>query len=1082
MASSGGKTPGAPAAPPRKIFVQKFAESRAPEFDSLISVVKDRTNNNLKVQLNERRRTGSYRKLKNFTKKRKLGLFGETSGPADKEHNKKVPRRVRRRMELKGNPESGFTTSGDGTKRLRTHMWHVKRFTMTKRWGFYLPLGLHGKGRGSRAVLRWFQNGAVVHDSSYNSVVQLEVLRLVLVPSPSTQPKDILDSIQSGAVYGTAMLHHAGAPLSRAIVPVTYMWRPSHLVSGDVDTTNHTNGGCDKAESSQSCSSDRQLWILIHASAFCEGFNALKFACQKQMTESGIPIQCFSLEGQLGKLDIIGPKAFQLLQRILHPVSCGSEASWELGGCSVVEAGDDAKIEKSSLLESEDNISYCSVLSVTVKDPRTVGEKKTADTPESASVGVLNGAVEDNAKKQVRFPVVSVKNGKLLPASCSKPESSGSFASTETLWDARRGVSPPLQENVLCLEKHFSRLDFLCLDDPTLEMPTNLSELQGSRTCPILLLKNNNCPGLHMGWSVIMPLSWTRVFWNSIVLKGANTIGQREKRWIACNVGLPNFPSDFPDCSAYEYLMASEGVALDQQAERLPPSVKPFKVPIPPPWNTVRVAADNLFQAPAASNRSTKVLGDPISSEEQMSEENLLADSSSRHCGPTSDSGDGSKFDGFVARTSAVLNDFLKENHGSQLLFPEVKSKNTRSPKFTIDESKLGGAQNGLSPIAFGRRLCFLRVLLHAVKEGVFEEGAVVCAPLLSDIPMRTFNYIEDGLQIPESSVRSYFKEQHPSKWELQIPQDPAAMESHRWPIGFVTTGFVRGSKKPVAVAMCEAGLLARLREEQWNKMPEKRERKETLVLVRNLRSTAYRLARATVVLEQQEEDLEFFYVKRAVNRSISGGFCYGWTEEDWIREKMADAKRRHWSIRSGLQNQSGESGFEGGDSSLDLKKADLPRYAILETSKGFITVELFKDSAPGVVDKFIDLCEKGHFKNMRFHRVIKHYVIQAGVAGNPGATEDDWTLRGKHYSQLDTSLKHEAFMLGTSKGKHDDKGFELFITTAPIPDLNEKLMVFGRVTKGEDVVQEIEEVDTDEHFQPKSRIDIVNVTLKQKI
>ena len=44
--------------------------------------------------------------------------------------------------------------------------------------------------------------------------------------------------------------------------------------------------------------------------------------------------------------------------------------------------------------------------------------------------------------------------------------------------------------------------------------------------------------------------------------------------------------------------------------------------------------------------------------------------------------------------------------------------------------------------------------------------------------------------------------------------------------------------------------------------------------------------------------------------------------------------------------------------------------------------------------------------------------------------------------------------MLGTSKGKHINKGFALFITTAPIPDLNEKVIVFGRVIKGEDVVQ----------------------------
>lgn len=190
----------------------------------------------------------------------------------------------------------------------------------------------------------------------------------------------------------------------------------------------------------------------------------------------------------------------------------------------------------------------------------------------------------------------------------------------------------------------------------------------------------------------------------------------------------------------------------------------------------------------------------------------------------------------------------------------------------------------------------------------------------------------------------------------------------------------------------------------------------------------------------------------------------------------------RHWSLRSRIQTQSRKSlGFEAEHAFVDPKKSDLPGYAVLNTSKGTITVELFKDGSLEVVDKFVDLCEKGHFKGMRFRHVIKHYVIQAGDTDSVRAAED-LTLKGKHYSQLDTSLKHEAFMLGTSKGKHDDKGFELFITTAPIPDLTEKLIVFGRVIKGEDVVQEIEEVDTDEYFQPKSRIGIINVILKQEI
>ncbi|XVF72759.1 hypothetical protein PTKIN_Ptkin12aG0146200 [Pterospermum kingtungense] len=192
-------------------------------------------------------------------------------------------------------------------------------------------------------------------------------------------------------------------------------------------------------------------------------------------------------------------------------------------------------------------------------------------------------------------------------------------------------------------------------------------------------------------------------------------------------------------------------------------------------------------------------------------------------------------------------------------------------------------------------------------------------------------------------------------------------------------------------------------------------------------------------------------------------------------------ATYRHWSQRSRIHGENRESVSEGLNPFVESKKSDLPGYAILETAKGSITVELFKDSSPEVVDQFLDSCQRGQFNGMLFRHVIKHYVIQAGDTDKLGSVED-WTLKGKHYSQLDTSLKHEAFMLGTSKAKHDNKEFELFITTAPIPDLNEKLIVFGKVIKGEDVVQEIEEVDTDEHYRPKSPLGIRHVTLKQSI
>ncbi|RDX65536.1 Peptidyl-prolyl cis-trans isomerase CYP21-4, partial [Mucuna pruriens] len=168
-------------------------------------------------------------------------------------------------------------------------------------------------------------------------------------------------------------------------------------------------------------------------------------------------------------------------------------------------------------------------------------------------------------------------------------------------------------------------------------------------------------------------------------------------------------------------------------------------------------------------------------------------------------------------------------------------------------------------------------------------------------------------------------------------------------------------------------------------------------------------------------------------------------------------ATYRHWSNRTRPQPESYISVSEDENTFVESKKSDLPGYAVVITSKGSIIVELYKESAP------------------ESKRALQGDVFSPSHKKGPGATED-WNLRGKKYA----SMRHEAFMLGTSKQKYINKGFDLFITTAPIPDLNEKLIVFGRVIKGEDIVQEIEEVDTDEHYQPKISIGILDVALRQ--
>ncbi|ONM56860.1 Peptidyl-prolyl cis-trans isomerase CYP21-4 [Zea mays] len=162
-----------------------------------------------------------------------------------------------------------------------------------------------------------------------------------------------------------------------------------------------------------------------------------------------------------------------------------------------------------------------------------------------------------------------------------------------------------------------------------------------------------------------------------------------------------------------------------------------------------------------------------------------------------------------------------------------------------------------------------------------------------------------------------------------------------------------------------------------------------------------------------------------------------------------------------------------------DPKMISRPRYAVMNTAKGPITIEIYKDASADVVDRFINLCKSNHFKGMPFRHIIKNFVIQGGDFDFDGASQE-WITKAKASGKNDLSPKHEAFMIGTAKNPNT-KGFDLFITTAPIPDLNDKLVVFGRVIKGEDIVQEIEEVDTDEHYQPKAAIGIIDIVLKQE-
>ncbi len=127
---------------------------------------------------------------------------------------------------------------------------------------------------------------------------------------------------------------------------------------------------------------------------------------------------------------------------------------------------------------------------------------------------------------------------------------------------------------------------------------------------------------------------------------------------------------------------------------------------------------------------------------------------------------------------------------------------------------------------------------------------------------------------------------------------------------------------------------------------------------------------------------------------------------------------------------------------------------AVIETSAGEIQFELFVNYAPESALNFIDLSEQDYFDNKVFHRVVPNFVVQAGCPRGDGYGSENFTIR----SELSPAYRYldEGYVGMASAGNHTE-GTQFFITHSPTPHLNGKYTIFGKVTKGMDVVHKME-------------------------
>jgi len=141
-------------------------------------------------------------------------------------------------------------------------------------------------------------------------------------------------------------------------------------------------------------------------------------------------------------------------------------------------------------------------------------------------------------------------------------------------------------------------------------------------------------------------------------------------------------------------------------------------------------------------------------------------------------------------------------------------------------------------------------------------------------------------------------------------------------------------------------------------------------------------------------------------------------------------------------------------DLQIDVKKTYL---AVIDTSKGTIELELYPQFAPKTVNNFCFLAGEGYYDGVAFHRVINDFMIQGGDPtgtgrGGPGYRFGE-EIKGN-------PLKHEKGVISMANAGPDTNGSQFFITHSPQPHLDGKHTVFGKVVKGQEVVDAIQTGD----------------------
>jgi peptidyl-prolyl cis-trans isomerase B (cyclophilin B) len=160
---------------------------------------------------------------------------------------------------------------------------------------------------------------------------------------------------------------------------------------------------------------------------------------------------------------------------------------------------------------------------------------------------------------------------------------------------------------------------------------------------------------------------------------------------------------------------------------------------------------------------------------------------------------------------------------------------------------------------------------------------------------------------------------------------------------------------------------------------------------------------------------------------------------------------------------------------------------AVIKTNEGDMVVQFWTDAAPNTIENFKKLARQGFYDGTIFHRIVKQFMIQGGDPNSKDpAKENSYGQGGPGYNLKAefNDHSHDRGVISMARGPDPDSaGSQFFICLAPVHRLDHQYTTFGKLIKGQDVLEKIGDIpvtrnSTGEPSKPTKRVVIESIKI----